>query len=82
MVLMKQHALFVLLGIELMLQAASLNFIIFSSYDPERMQGQVFVLFVVAMAVCETAVALAIMYKVYQHHRTLQLDKLCSLREA
>lgn len=80
-VLTKQQALFVLLGIELMIHATCLNFVVFGNYDAERQQGQIFVLFILAMVVCETAVALAIMFKVRQHCGTLMLDKLRSLRE-
>ena len=74
--LTKRNALFVLIGIELMLQAASFNFVLWSRYDPEHLQGQIFVLFIVAMVACETAIALAIMHKAYQHHGTIDLDKL------
>lgn len=79
-VLTKQNAIFMLIGIELMLNAANFNFVLFSSYDPEQ-QGQVFALFIMAMVVCETAVALAIIFKVYQHYQTIVLDKLPSPSE-
>ena len=79
-VLTKPNVLWMLIGIELMLQAASLSFVLFSSYDPEQ-QGQVFALFIMAMTVCETAVALAIIFRVYQHHRSIQPDQLQQLRE-
>ncbi len=74
-VLTKQHAIFMLIGIELMLNAASFNFVLFSNYDPKQ-QGQVFALFIMAMVICETAVALAIIFKVYQHYQSTALDKL------
>ena len=76
--LTKRHALFVLIGIELMMQAASFNFVLWSRYDPEHLQGQVFVLFALAMIACETAVALALMHKVYQQRGTIDLDELRS----
>ena len=63
-VLIKSNVLFMLIGIELMFHAAIYNFMLFSSYD-HRQQGQVFVLFIMAMTLCETAVALAIIFKVY-----------------
>ena len=74
-VLTRQHAIWMLIGIELMLAAANFNFVIFSSYDPQR-QGQVFALLIMAMVVCETAVALAIIFKVYQHYQTIDLNEL------
>ena len=79
-VLTKQNALFMLIGIELMLSAACFNFVLFSSYDPTQ-QGQVFVLFFMTMIVCETAVALAIILKVYQYHQSIDIDQLQCLRE-
>lgn len=79
-VLTKPNVLLMLIGIELMLNAASFNFVLFSSYDPKQ-QGQVFALFIMTMTVCETAVALAIIFKVYQHYQSIQLDQLQHLRE-
>jgi NADH:ubiquinone oxidoreductase subunit K len=80
-VLTKPNVLFMLIGIELMLNAACFNFVLFSSYDPKQ-QGQVFVLLIMAMIVCETAVALAIIFQVYQHYQSIELDQLQRLREA
>ena len=79
-VLTKHNVLFMLVGVELMLNAASFNFMLFSGYDPQQ-QGQVFVLFIMAMTVCETAVALAIILKVYQQYRSIDLGHLQRLRE-
>jgi NADH-quinone oxidoreductase subunit K len=76
----KQNVLLILIGIELMLNAACFNFVLFSSYDPKQ-QGQVFALFIMAMIVCETAVALAIIFKVYQHYQSIKLGDLQRLRE-
>ncbi|XWN35730.1 MAG: NADH-quinone oxidoreductase subunit NuoK [Roseivirga sp.] len=79
-VLTRKNAIFMLIGIELMLAAANFNLMLFSQYDPEQ-QGQVLVLFIMAMVVCETAVALAIIFKVYQHYQTLIHDQLKHLKE-
>lgn len=79
-VLTKQNVLFILIGIELMLHAACFNFVLFSSYDPQQ-QGQVFVLLIMTMIVCETAVALAIIFQVYQHHQGIEISQLQRLRE-
>lgn len=75
MVFTRQHAIGLLIGIELMLATANFNFVVFSSYDPQR-QGQVFALLIMAVIACETAVALAIIFKVYQYYRTIYLNKL------
>ena len=63
-----------------MFNAACFNFVLFSSYDPKQ-QGRVFVLLIMAMIVCETAVALAIIFQVYQHHPSIELGQLQRLRE-
>ena len=75
LVLTRQHAIWMLIGIELMLAAANFNFVVFSSYDPQQ-QGQVFALLIMAAIACETAVALAIIFKIYQHYKTIDLNQL------
>jgi NADH-quinone oxidoreductase subunit K len=80
-VLLKRHAIVVLMGIELMLNAVNLNLITFSQYDPDRLQGQMLALFVMVVAAAESAVALAIVLQVYRHFRTVQLDKLNELKQ-
>lgn len=73
--LTKANAILVLVGIELMFQAAIGNFVLFGNHDPNG-HGQVFALFIIATTVCETAVALAVIFKVYQHHKAIQFDQL------
>lgn len=80
-VLTKRHAVVVLMGIELMLNAANLNLVAFSQYDPDRLQGQLFSLFVMVVAAAEAAVALALIIQVYRYARTVQLDELDTLKE-
>ena len=75
-VLTKQYAIFILIGIELMLNAANLNLVVCNHYYPAQLQGQVLVLLSVVMVVCKAAVALAIILQVYQHYRTIRVDKL------
>lgn len=76
--IIKQNAIMVLVGIELVLNAANINFVAFSKNDP-TLSGQMFSLFVIVVAVAESAVALAIIYKVYQHYQTSDLDDLNQL---
>jgi NADH:ubiquinone oxidoreductase subunit K len=80
-IITKRNAIVVLMGIELILNAANLNLIAFSQYDPERLQGQVFALFVIVVAACEAAVALAIVLRVYQYYQTIHLDEVSELKE-
>jgi len=77
-VITKRHAVVVLMGIELIFNAANLNLVAFSRYDPMLLQGQLFSLFVMVVAAAEAAVALAIVLRVYQHFKTANLDKIAS----
>ena len=79
-VITKRHAVVVLMGIELMLNAVNLNLVAFSQYDPDRLQGQLFSLFVIVVAAAEATVALALIIQVYRHFRTVQLDELNDLK--
>lgn len=78
-VLTKKNAIMVLIGIELMLNAANLNLITFSSSDP-NISGQMFSLFVILIAAAEAAVALAIILNVYKYYRTSNIDEVNNLK--
>ena len=80
-VLLKRHAIVILMGIELMLNGVNINLVTFSQYDPGRLQGQIFALFVMVVAAAESAVALAIVVQVYRHFRTAQVDELNELKQ-
>jgi NADH-quinone oxidoreductase subunit K len=70
----------VLMGIELMLNAANINLIAFNQKTPQALDGQVFSLFVMIVAVCEAAIGLAIILQVYRHYRTSVPDELTELK--
>jgi NADH-quinone oxidoreductase subunit K len=76
--LTRRNAISVLIGIELMLNAANLNFIAFWRYGahPEALTGIVFVLFSIAVAAAEAAVGLALIISIYRHYRTAEVDKI------
>jgi NAD(P)H-quinone oxidoreductase subunit 4L len=71
----KRNAIAVLIGLELVLNAVNLNLVAFSQYD-SRLSGQLFGLFVMVVAAAESAVALAIVLKVYRYFETVNLDKI------
>ena len=77
-VITKRHAVVVLMGIELIFNAANLNLVAFSRHDPLLLQGQLFSLFVMVVAAAEAAVALAIVLRVYQYFRTANLNQIVS----
>lgn len=80
-VLTRRNAILVLVGIELMLNAANINFIGFWRYGPTdpALTGPMFVLFSIAIAAAEAAVGLAITLMVFRHTRSTDLNKLDSL---
>lgn len=80
--LTRRNAILVLVGIELMLNAANLNFIAFWRYNPnaESITGIMFVIFSIAIAAAEAAVGLALIIAVYRHYKTINVDKVDSLK--
>lgn len=80
-IIIKRNAIIVLMGIELMLNAANLNLIYFNRNNPEVLSGQFFSLFVIVVAVCEAAVGLAIVLRVYQYYQTSVLSEISELKD-
>lgn len=80
-VLSKRNAIQVLIGIELMLNAAILNLVAFGRYDKFNNGGQMFALFAIVLAAATTAVALAIILNVYRRFKTIDPDKIDKLRD-
>jgi NADH:ubiquinone oxidoreductase subunit K len=80
-VLTRRNAIAVLMGIELMLNAANLNFLAFWRYRaPESMEAQVFVLVGITIAAAEAAVGLAIMLNVFRRFGTTDVDEIANLK--
>lgn len=77
-IIVKRNAIMVLAGIELILNAANINLVAFSMHDP-TLTGQMMSLFILVVAVAESAVALAIIYQVYRHRGVSDMDKLDEL---
>ena len=80
--LMRRNAILVLIGIELMLNAANLNFIAFWRYgpNPEALTGLMFVIFSIGVAAAEAAVGLALIIALYRHTKTTNIDQVNSMR--
>lgn len=81
MVFTKRNAIMMLLGIELMLNAANLNLVQFNRQNPTTYDGQFFALFVILVAVCEAAVGIAIILKAYHYFHTAVPDQISDLKE-
>ena len=80
--LTRRNAILVLIGIELMLNAANLNFIAFWRYgpNPQALTGLIFVLFSIGVAAAEAAVGLALIIAIYRHYKTTNVDQMNSLK--
>ena len=76
--LVRRNAILVLIGIELMLNAANLNLIAFWRYGPhpEALTGMMFAIFSIAVAAAEAAVGLGLVIAIYRHTNTTELDKI------
>jgi NADH:ubiquinone oxidoreductase subunit K len=80
--LTRRNAILVLIGIELMLNAANLNFIAFWRYgpNPAALTGVMFTIFSISVAAAEAAVGLSIILAVYRHSKTTNLDDMNSMK--
>jgi NADH:ubiquinone oxidoreductase subunit K len=71
----KRNAIGILMGVELVLNGANVNFVAFARYNPSfEIEGQIFALFVIVMAAAEAAIALAIVLNFYNNHATVDVD--------
>ena len=80
--LSRSNTILVLLGIELMLNAANVNFIAFWRHgpNPEAATGVIFVLFAIAVAAAEAAVGLALVIAIYRHQKNIRLQDASRLK--
>lgn len=75
--LTRRNAVGVLMSIELMFNAANINFVAFSRYiTPQYLTGQIFAIFVITIAAAEAAVGLAIVMLLYRNFRGIEVDKI------
>lgn len=81
LLLTRRNAIMALMGIELMLNAANLNFVAFAQGDRIDLDGQMAAVFVMVLAAAEVAVALAIVLNVYQRFKTVEIEKVSELKE-
>jgi NADH:ubiquinone oxidoreductase subunit K len=71
----KRNAIGILMGVELVLNAATINFVAFARYNPIfQVEGQIFALFVIVLAAAEAAIALAIVLNFYNNHLSVDVD--------
>ena len=79
-VMTRRNGIAVLKGVELILNAANLNFVAFSRFGGMNMDGHIFSLFVIVLAAAEAAVALAIVINIYNNLNTINVDDAAELK--
>jgi NADH-quinone oxidoreductase subunit K len=80
--LVRRNAILVLVGVELMLNAANLNFLAFWRYgpNPEALTGVMFVIFAIGVAAAEAAVGLALVIAIYLHYRRINVEDVATMK--
>ena len=80
-VLSRRNAVLVLMSVELMLNAVSINFIAFSAYlDVTQITGVIFAIFVVAVAAAEIGLALAIVLRIFRNRSSINIEEAAELK--
>jgi NADH-quinone oxidoreductase subunit K len=80
-VLARRNAVMVLMSIELMLNAVNVNLVAFNAYLRDQLvSGQVFALFVIAVAAAEVGIGLAIVLLIFRNRETVNIDEVDLLR--
>lgn len=82
-ILLKRNAVGILMGVELILNAANVNLVAFNRFSPlpgVQLDGQIFALFVIVLAAAEAAVALAIFLNFYNNFATVDVERADNLK--
>jgi NADH-quinone oxidoreductase subunit K len=79
-VLTRKNAIGILMGVELILNAANINYIAFARYGGASIDGQVFAIFVIMLAAAEAAIGLAIVLGIFQNFESIDVEATDSLR--
>ncbi|HWQ82694.1 MAG TPA: NADH-quinone oxidoreductase subunit NuoK [Ignavibacteria bacterium] len=77
----RRNAILVLMGIELILNAANINLVAFSRYNGLGVDGQVVSIFVIILAVAEAAIALGIVLNLYNNFATVDIDEANTMKD-
>jgi len=77
----RKNAVAILMGIELVLNAAGLNLIAFSHFSDTGLHGQVFTIFMICLAAAEATIALAIVVSIYMNFQSIKADEATLLKE-
>ena len=77
----RRNAVSILMGVELVLNAANINYVAFAHYVSGAVSGQVFAVFIIVLAAAEAAIALAIVLAIFREFRTINADETATLKE-
>ena len=77
----RRNAVAILMGVELLLNAAALNFVAFAHFVEGGVNGLVFATFIIVLAAAEAAIALAIVLAIFRHFRSIDANETSTLRE-
>ena len=80
-VVTRRNGVAVLMGVELILNAANVNFLAFARFGGMNMAGHVYALFVIVLAAAEAAVALAIIINIFNNFSTINVDEVSELKQ-
>lgn len=80
-IITRKNAVMVLMGVELILNSANINFIAFSRFGNFGYNGQLIALFVIVLAAAEAAIALAIVLNIYKNLSTVNVDEVDNLKD-
>jgi NADH-quinone oxidoreductase subunit K len=80
-VITRKNAIMVLMGLELILNSANINFVAFSRFSGLNFEGHIAAIFVIVLAAAEVAVALAIFLNIYQNYKHVNVDEINELKQ-
>ena len=80
-VLTRRNAIGILMGVELILNSANINYVAFSHFSSGNVEGQIYAIFVIMLAAAEAAVGLAIVLAIFQLFHTIDVEAAETLKE-
>ena len=80
-VITRKNAIMVLMGLELILNSANINFVAFARFGGLNFEGHIAAIFVIVLAAAEVAVALAIFLNIYQNYKHVNVDEIAELKQ-
>jgi NADH:ubiquinone oxidoreductase subunit K len=80
--LTRRNAVGVLMSVEVMLNSAALNFVAFNRYTaPAAVDGQVFAIFIIAVAAAEVVIGMAIFVALFKHRKNVDVTQMASMHD-